>query len=82
MERNHRAIVHPDENLLTAFAERTLARGERERVIAHWPLLKLPDAIFSQQTVLTRAAVAGPIGTASCAGAGRSSLQQGFSPVS
>jgi Carboxypeptidase regulatory-like domain/Putative zinc-finger len=35
MEHRQRTIEHPDENLLTAFAERTLARGERERVLAH-----------------------------------------------
>jgi hypothetical protein len=35
MERRQRTTEHPDENLLTAFAERTLAHGERERVLAH-----------------------------------------------
>jgi len=53
MEQSQRAMTHPDENLLAAFAERTLAGGERERVLAH--LSDCPDcreAVFlAQQAV-------------------------------
>ena len=50
MERNQRTIVHPDENLLTAFAERTLTPGERERVMTHLAdCSDCRDAIFLAQ---------------------------------
>jgi Carboxypeptidase regulatory-like domain/Putative zinc-finger len=50
MDHRQRAIEHPDENLLTAFAERTLARGERERVLAHLSNCSdCRDAVFLAQ---------------------------------
>ena len=51
MERNQRTIVHPDENLLTAFAERTLTPGERERVMTRiGRLFRLPRRDLSRAT--------------------------------
>jgi len=35
MENSQRSTTHPDENLLAAFAERTLRSAERERVLVH-----------------------------------------------
>jgi hypothetical protein len=53
MEQSERTMMHPDENLLAAFAERTLARSERERVLAHLSdCSACRDAVFlAQQAV-------------------------------
>jgi hypothetical protein len=54
MGHSQRTTAHPDENLLAAFAERTLAPGERERVLEH-----LSDCSNCRETVFLAQQAAG-----------------------
>jgi len=50
MEQTQRTMMHPDENLLAAFAERTLAPAERDHVLAHLSdCSECRDAVFLAQ---------------------------------